>query len=414
MAAERVDIDGQIAVIASSLNGRSAQLADDLLARVLTQVPELRDDEAVRELLVASIRANVTTGIDVVGNAIDVAGMEPPAAAAEYARRIAQRGVPLEALLRAYRVGHHTFLDGWLAELGRRDLPAAELHGVLDVVTRASFDYIDRISEQLIGVYVGERERWLQSASASRAALVRRLLSGEDGNLEPVEAALHYGLRRWHLGLVTWLVPGFERDGPRALDRASAALVASLPLPPLSVMADEATLWSWLPVEELTSVERHAIANAVAAGGGIRMAFGSPGLGVAGFRATHEQALRAQAVGVAAGASGAAVTSFQDASLISFLTADLRAAQGWVADVLGPLAQDTEPAGHLRETLSVFLETKGSYKQTAERLHLHKNSVLYRIRKTEALRGRPLDDDRVGVEVALLACKQLGATVLSA
>jgi DNA-binding PucR family transcriptional regulator len=80
--------------------------------------------------------------------------------------------------------------------------------------------------------------------------------------------------------------------------------------------------------------------------------------------------------------------------------------------VLGPLAADEEAAARLRDTVRVFLETKRSYLETAARLHLHKNTVHYRVRKAEEMRGRPLDDDRVGVEVALLACDRLGSAVL--
>ena len=44
----------------------------------------------------------------------------PPAAAEEYARRLAQRGIPMAALLRAYRLGAARFHDWCLEELGRR------------------------------------------------------------------------------------------------------------------------------------------------------------------------------------------------------------------------------------------------------------------------------------------------------
>jgi hypothetical protein len=45
---------------------------------------------------------------------------DQPAAAEEYARRLAQRGVPVAAMLRAYRIGSARFEDWCLQELGRR------------------------------------------------------------------------------------------------------------------------------------------------------------------------------------------------------------------------------------------------------------------------------------------------------
>jgi DNA-binding PucR family transcriptional regulator len=144
----------------------------------------------------------------------------------------------------------------------------------------------------------------------------------------------------------------------------------------------------------------------------VRAAIGAPAGGAEGFRVTHEQAVRAQAVAIASGDAAPVVTSFKEASLLSFLRADMATARAWVAEVLGPLANDDDASARLRETVRVFLETNGGYTETAARLHMHRNTVHYRVRKAEALRGRPLQDDRVGVEVALLACLRLGSAVL--
>lgn len=53
------------------------------------------------------------------------------------------------------------------------------------------------------------------------------------------------------------------------------------------------------------------------------------------------------------------------------------------------------------------LYAEGSYTEAAARLHLHKNTVHYRVRKAEEIRGRTLVDGRLDVEVALLACDPL-------
>ena len=60
----------------------------------------------------------------------------------------------------------------------------------------------------------------------------------------------------------------------------------------------------------------------------------------------------------------------------------------------------------------MFLDTGGSYKATAERLLLHKNSVQYRVRKAEESLGRPVGDIRHDVELALQASRWLGSSVL--
>jgi DNA-binding PucR family transcriptional regulator len=64
------------------------------------------------------------------------------------------------------------------------------------------------------------------------------------------------------------------------------------------------------------------------------------------------------------------------------------------------------------ETARVFLHSGGSFTATADQLFLHRNTVQYRIRQAEDMRGRPFGDDRLDVELALLACHWLGPAVM--
>lgn len=69
----------------------------------------------------------------------------------------------------------------------------------------------------------------------------------------------------------------------------------------------------------------------------------------------------------------------------------------------GVLAYDDEHGGGLLATLEAFLDCSGSWSRTAQRLHLHVNSVRYRIARIEELTGRDLSrlPDRVDVFLAL-------------
>jgi hypothetical protein len=74
--------------------------------------------------------------------------------------------------------------------------------------------------------------------------------------------------------------------------------------------------------------------------------------------------------------------------------------------VLGPvLAHDEAHHGGLLPTLRAFLDCSGSWTRSARRLHLHPNSVRYRIRQVERLTGRRLSrtEDRVDLYLALRA-----------
>ena len=115
---------------------------------------------------------------------------------------------------------------------------------------------------------------------------------------------------------------------------------------------------------------------------------------------------------MAAGADGARFTPFADVAPIAMMSADLDSARAWVAETLGPLADASERNAGLREPARVFLRNGGSYSATADELFLHRNSVQYRVRQAEELRGRPFNDGRLDVELALLACHWLGPAIM--
>jgi DNA-binding PucR family transcriptional regulator len=72
--------------------------------------------------------------------------------------------------------------------------------------------------------------------------------------------------------------------------------------------------------------------------------------------------------------------------------------------VLGRVLEyDTRTGAGLLDTLQVFLDCSGSWTRTAEALHVHVNTVRYRIERVEQLTGRDLGrlEDRVDVFLAL-------------
>jgi len=133
---------------------------------------------------------------------------------------------------------------------------------------------------------------------------------------------------------------------------------------------------------------------------------------VEGFRRTYRQALSAQSVALAARPTRIRVTHFVDVAPVAMMCNDMESAREWVGETLGPLAIDSERHERLRETARVFLLTGGSYTATADQLFLHRNTAQYRVQKAEELRGRPLREGRLDVELALLACHWLGTAVL--
>lgn len=176
---------------------------------------------------------------------------------------------------------------------------------------------------------------------------------------------------------------------------------------------DDTSAWAWLAVTPGAVLRRDEPQAVITERQlPVSMALGEPASGVEGFCRTHQQALRAQSVALAAGTHHLPVTYFIDVAPVAMMCADIESAREWVRETLGALAIDSKRNTRLRETARVFLQTGGSYTSTADQLFLHRNTVQYRVQKAEELRGRPLREGRLDVELAVLACHWLGSAVL--
>jgi DNA-binding PucR family transcriptional regulator len=402
--------------VAAALDPRAAEMSADIYGLIVREIPQLRSDKRVLALLESSVAENVATVLHILQHGIDVEKVRAPAAAEEYARRLAQRGVPIAALLRAYRIGSARFEDWCLQELGRQTDNASVVSAAGLRIARGLASYIDQVSEELVSAYESEKENWLRNQSAARAARVRALLRGEQVDVTSSEAMLGYRLRQHHLGVVTWITGA--SGGGDALGRlehvtAEVAAEARCEGKPIFIPQDEFSAWAWLPLGARHDIAVPGLsAKGIGAADGIRFAVGAPAPGLPGFRRTHQQALSAQAVALAAGPSGQPMTGFGEVAPLALMSGSTELLQAWVAETLGALADDDEHNARLRDTLRIFLQENGSYKTTAERLTLHKNTVQYRVRKAEESLRRPIGPDRLQIELALLASHWLGRTVL--
>jgi DNA-binding PucR family transcriptional regulator len=291
----------------------------------------------------------------------------------------------------------------------------------LDVYERieaVSFDYIDRISQQVVATYQAERDHWLENRNSLRAFGVRELLSGVDIDVDAITTAIGYPLRRIHLAVVIWCGESSERDELAMMERFVQRLAESAGAKenPLFIAVDRVTSWAWIPLGAGAASEAVARIRAFAetVEDAPWLAVGNPLPDVDGFRRSHRQAQDGRTVAIAMGASAQKVTASSDSglSVAALLGDNVDAASSWIGEVLGPLASPTEADERLRETLRVFLRAGSSFKAAAEELHLHVNSVKYRIRRAIERRGRPITDDRLDVEVALLLCHWFGGAVL--
>jgi DNA-binding PucR family transcriptional regulator len=415
----QVDIEGPavtelVSQVAAAVSRRAAAVSGQVYDVILRDIPELHDDKAVLDLLASSVHSNVGTCLQIMQHQIDLSDVQAPAAALEYARRLAQRGTPLTALLRAYRIGHTCFSDQLLEELARQTHDAPMITAATLDMSRIVAGYVDQTSEEIVAAYTREREKWLRNRSAARAARIRELLSGQRIDVSTTEGTLGYRLRQYHVGLVCWTgdatvtVADITRLEHAISQVATRAACAG---DPLFLPRDESSAWAWLPLGIRDTFDAAAAATA-GADPDLHFAFGDAAKGAAGFRLTHQQAITAQSVALAAGSGPPPVVAFGEVAPVAMMLGSADLLRAWVLGTLGGLATDDEHHARLRDTLLLFVTLGGSYKMTAERLMLHKNTVQYRIRKAEESLGRPVSEHKHDVELALRAAQWLGSSVL--
>lgn len=80
-------------------------------------------------------------------------------------------------------------------------------------------------------------------------------------------------------------------------------------------------------------------------------------------------------------------------------------------ELVVPLSDyDLERGSDLTKTLSVYFETGTNASETADRLFLHRNSLLYRLERIQELTGLDLKepDARLSLQLGLLAIRKGG------
>jgi DNA-binding PucR family transcriptional regulator len=401
-----LDVDAVVSEVARGFEAKLPQLTVELTDYFVDVIPEFQHDDTVRKLMVASTSSNLVAIVDMLAHNIPVDSITVPPAAAEYARRFAQHELSLEALLRAYRLGEQRTTEWALAILGTMPgLDTADALAAVAELTKRTNRYIDQVIEGLIDIYESELRRWSNRTGAARTAQLRTVLENENLTDSSAEHLLGIPLSGWHQAAVVW-VSTEKADAEVALQGANRLLNETSGRTPLTMLDDDHTMWAWITTPGTPDLALEVLRQKLTSYPAVRIALGSPGRGLSGFRATLREAQRARKVGETMSAADQLV-SFDDVAIAALLTDHPDDLRIWTLRVLGDLAADDPTTARLRATVRVFLEANSSFTEAATRLHLHKNTVHYRIRKAEEIRGRPFGQDRLDVEVALAVCELL-------
>ncbi len=383
----------------------SIVVAAEMTRAVFAQMPELPRQSGVFEEARAGSEANVLAVVETLAaGTAEAARM--PADAVDFARRSVRRGIPLQAILRGYRLGHE-FLVGELHETIAR-LAGGRSLGATQRALYVTFRYVDAGVETLIAEYELEREHWARTAAARRVETVLAILAGDGVDAADAGAVLGYPLDRTHVAAVLWR--DGAADGDHTLEGAATALAARLSAaPPLLIARDGTTMWMWASTERRDAARATPLADAV--GAGVRAAVGEPEPGPDGFRRSHEAAREVARIARLGGDDGPRVLGWEDVGLVSLVTTDLDRARSFVRRELGPLADPA--ASELRETVRSFLAHRGSHTAAARELYVHRNTVAYRLAQAEELLGRPVGERELDLRVSLEVAAALGDALLA-
>ena len=391
---------------AAELAERAGEIAAMASENINARLPDLLATAEPLEVNRSSTEASIRDFAEVLSNGLDPAGaVDLPAPTLAYARDGAQHGVELTTLMRSYRLAHaitarcfSEIVDGHASDPDDRKV-AAEL------ASAWMFAYVDAALCQAERVYTAERDRWVRSAAASQVDTITTILGGQPIDTDVATRRLRHDVRRWHVAAIAWLDTHEEGQDTQTVLEAAIRDIASAVgnqnplLYPLGILSVAAWVSSH---SEVPSMVLEELRFRTKAAPGVRVAIGEPGRGLAGLRSSYLEALEAQRIARLAQRPVGTVTRYQAVSLCAIATADIEQAQTFVRRELGRLGDRDETTRRLAATVRTFLDENCSRGRTAKRLHVHENTVAYRIRQAEELLGRPVDKRTLELRTALV------------
>lgn len=338
------------------LEERQAEIAADLFDSLRREVPAYAALEGPDELE-RHCQEQAKAFLQTVRTAIVPRGPEAEFVV-RFGERGARQGYELELLLRGYRTNGHTFVH-WVSEQGSaatRDSLRAAL-----AVTRMVMEYTDSVSATLAEAYLHETERLLVESGSQQRDLLEDLLAGRGAaDARLLAAGLEPG-RPLQLAVVSAadLAKASEAIGDqfrmsrlralRVVRHEELVVIAPAPAPLRQIFIRAAEREPLMAGVSLTIVDLGGVPRA------------------------HAEARRALALAPSGG-----VLRLADLSLFDYLLAGADE----TAPRLGPEgAAELQP--HLRQTLLAYAAADLNVGAAARRLHLHPNTVHYRLRQVE-------------------------------
>src|ERR1700739_4522165 len=208
-----------VAMIVGRLDDKLPEITRSTQEFLVAEIPEIAGAGEPWELVRGSGTGNFGPSSPALPHGLPSATIEPATAALEHARRLAQRGVDADSLVRTYRIGHQAVLGIVLDEIRAAHFDTQLGFDVFELISSTSFRYIDRVSGLVLTAYQNERDRWLANQNRVRALRVREVLDGSEIDIDEATDALRYPLRRSHLSMVVWCGESEHGNELVAMDR---------------------------------------------------------------------------------------------------------------------------------------------------------------------------------------------------
>ena len=412
-AVEEAQLNRIVTQIAERLASRHEEIVRHVTGVIASGIDDL-DDPKAADLLLSSVDANMQAIMHALLDEVQIEQLEPVGPAEEYARFLARAGVSSVALRRAYHFGSDALLTFVFEELQATDADTTMRLHVLQHISSWLYHYIDWVTTAILDVYEDEA-RALADLRADRVTgVVQEVLEGVDVAPDVFVARTGYRMDQTHVAALLWVDSANSGvDQTARLEKSAREVAHWLGATGSFVFSavdrTSSQVWFGSPragVEELDGADVQSRLDE-----DLRIAFGVPGSGITGFRRSLVQAREAAVVVRASHHRRVLSAGAESVQVVARLVGDLPALRVWVSEVLGGLAADTCAAADMRETLATYLATNGSLLATSERLHVHRNTVRYRVQKAEQERGAALDHNRIDLELALRIVDLLGPAV---
>jgi PucR C-terminal helix-turn-helix domain/GGDEF-like domain len=384
--------DAGLAALGQRLLGQIDELTDTIVAQIREQIPVYRTELVPAEDQEKTVRTHLMFALSPLGLRN---GELDTAEAHDLGGRRATLGVPLPAIMAAYRVGCRFVWQAIVDEAGRTGLvPDSTLVAVASDVWLMQ----DRFTEAMMSGYREELTARMLASEHERSALVGALI---EGRLTDTAAT-------WEAADVLRL----SRQGPYVVVAAEVTTIGRQALPDVErrlAAAGTRSAWRLLPDLEVGLAELPAGPRAPAQLAKLISLLGDYPQTRIGVSPPYDDlqdtphGLRYARIAMTGSRPGRdPVTVFDQAALTVTSVGAPDVMRRVARNVLAGL--DPLPAADrtlLLDTLDAWLSQGGSADQAARQLFCHPNTVRHRLRRIEERTGRSLADPRDTAELCI-------------